>query len=227
MIQNILKLSLATLLLSACSYSANDQSQDITVYTPGAEGTRCLMYIDKVKFRVFPPQTVSVFSHNENMTLDCAAPGNRRKIIEVEPSIESLPRENLLLEGPNYAWKAASAGLYRYPDVIEVSFIDVPHGLSSIPAQNKSDIRQPEDYRIEEYKPAKILLADEVKGQPADEPESEVQTKEPEAEPKMNSVEGFSEPEGEKSGKGNLQTVIEELTEEPLDITPMPIIPGE
>lgn len=137
-------------LLSACAYFLEDTYQDLTIVTPGAHGAVCVADIDGLEYKFSPPETSSVTKSRKDMHIDCRAPGNRRKKIIVEPDISALS----LAGAPGAPWDYASEAMFKYPDVIEVNFNDTPWADMPLPAQNNPDIKQPEDYNLEEFSPA-------------------------------------------------------------------------
>lgn len=145
-------------LLSGCSYAVDTALQDITLRTPGAENAVCYMYVDDVKYRVHPPETTSIFRSKEDLVIDRLAPGNRRKKVVIEPDYADSAAGNVVTAGVGVAWDYASGALFQYPDAVDISFIGMPEGPALIPDQNKPDIRQPEDYDLEEFRPSQPRL---------------------------------------------------------------------
>ena len=225
-------LSLSTLAIaSGCAYPLDPSVQNITIKTPGAEGTVCMMYVDKVKYRVHPPQTISIFTTEHDLILDCLAPGNRRKKIEIEPTISDKAIGNITNAGVGYAWDYASGALYNYPEVVEVSFIGMPVGPAFVPAQNNPDIRPPEDYLLEEFKPSQPRLNSD-----RNDTKTIIQKRGSEMNGEIErtatySSESFTESPSTLGGKGELQSIIESMGEAinpaPASESPTPIIPGE
>jgi len=152
--------------LASCAYIDDKSIQDITIYTPGAEDAVCNMYIEGVRYRAHPPQTISIFNSSEDLVIDCMAPGNRRQKLEIPSRRADSAHRNIATLGVGYAWDYASGALFKYPDTIEINFIDEPIGKPLIPAQNNPDIRQPEDYALEEFKPGQPRLNSDKYRQP-------------------------------------------------------------
>lgn len=141
--------------LGACAYAIDDSVQELTVLTPGAKDALCFVSIDDLRYKFRPPQTQWVSKSRKNMTVDCLAPGNRRKKIEIESDIEKTTFGNVATGVvPGAAWDYASGAMFRYPDTVEVNFVNTPVRGEDMPAQNNPDIRQPEDYLLEEFRPA-------------------------------------------------------------------------
>lgn len=234
--KTLLSISVATL-LTGCAYAVDTAVQDITIRTPGAVDSVCMMYVDKVKYRVHPPQKISIFRTEADLIIDCLAPGNRRKKVVIEPAYNKSAAGNVATAGVGLAWDYASGALFRYPDVVEVSFIDTPIGAPFIPAQNNPDIRQPEDYDLEEFRPGQprmnadkhLIKTPLVKRGGGFLEESE------------NTGESFTENADMSGGKGDLKATTavevygpslnpaENATEAPAPASsePTPIVPGE
>lgn len=220
-------LSLSTIaMLSGCAYATDTAVQDITIHTPGAEDAVCMLYVDKVKYRVHPPQTTSIFNTKEDLRVDCLAPGNRRKEVIIPPTISDKAIGNIATAGVGYAWDYASGALYNYPELVEVSFIGIPIGPAFVPAQNNPDIRQPEDYRLEEFKPSQPRLN-------SDRDNSDVSLTRRGGTIQRTATypaESFSENSSMTGGKGSLQDAVESYggaINPSAGSAPTPLIPGE
>ncbi len=139
--------------LSACAYIVDEPTQDLTVITPGAHNAVCDAYINNIRYRFRPPQTIRVVKSKDDLVLDCLAPGNRRKKVVIEPSIERSFYGNVVTGVvPGAAWDYASEALFVYPSVIEVDFTNTPIREEALPAQNQPDIKQPDEYDLEEFR---------------------------------------------------------------------------
>lgn len=220
-------LSLSTIaVISGCSYATDTSVQDITIHTPGAEDAVCMLYIDKIKYRVHPPQTTSIFNTKKDLVIDCMAPGNRRKEVVIPATISDKAVGNIATAGIGYAWDYASGALYNYPKVVEVSFVGVPIGPAFIPAQNNPDIRQPEDYLLEEFKPSQPRLNSD-----RDNSNVEIMKRGGMMESTASyPAESFSESSGMSSGKGSLKTVVEgygNTINPSASSTPTSLVPGQ
>lgn len=138
--------------LSSCAYTLDRQIQDITVVTPGAEDAVCYMYVDGLRYKFFPPQTMNITKSRKDLVVDCLAPQNRRRKVVIEPSLSDHAPLNVT-NGiiPGTTWDLASNSLFSYPDVVTVDFTSAQPMPEPLPAQNNPDIRQPEDYDLEEF----------------------------------------------------------------------------
>ncbi|MFK7839113.1 MAG: hypothetical protein AB8B83_02180 [Bdellovibrionales bacterium] len=217
----------ALAILSGCSYAVDTAVQDIMLRTPGAEGAVCNMFIDGVRYRVHPPQTTSIFRSEKDLIIDCMAPGNRRKKVVIETQYADSAVGNVLNAGAGVAWDYASGALFKYPDVVEISFIGIDKGPALIPAQNKPDIRQPEDYDLEEFRPSSPRLNSDKNKIPTE----ILRRGEASVSSTNNDANAFSENADMSSGKGDLKSVVEryssDLNPAAASTPPTPIIPGE
>ncbi len=156
------------LLLSGCAYLKNDTIQELTVLTPGAQNTLCFVYVDKLKYKFRPPQTQTIIRSNKDLIIDCLAPGNRRREVMIVPKISGAAYENVLNVGVGALWDKASSAAYSYPHTVEIDFTHMPLSAEPLPAHNNPDIRQPEDYRLEEFLPSTPRLNEDIGGAVSD-----------------------------------------------------------
>jgi len=222
-------LLLSTVILASCAYAVDTSVQDITIRTPGAKDAVCYMTVNNVRYRMHPPQTTSIPRSHKDLELDCLAPGNRRKEVIIPPSYADSAVANVANAGVGLIWDHTSGALYQYPDVVEVSFVGIAEGPAFLPAQNNPDIRQPEEYALEEFLPSQPRLNSD-----RDMPD----TLQKRGEALMsnastgNNGDAFSESLNASAGKGDLQSVINTYSG---DLNPAavpdsgltPIIPGE
>jgi hypothetical protein len=138
--------------LTSCAYFKEQQIQDITVETPGAENAICYVYVEGFKYKVRPPATLMVSKSSEDLVVDCLAPGNRRKKEIFEPTVSKKIYGDMLFP-PFLGWDAASRAIYKYPDIITVDFTHTPVRPEDLPNQNRPDVKQPEEYPMEEILP--------------------------------------------------------------------------
>jgi len=201
----ILTLPIATLILSSCAYTLDTSFQDIEIKTPGAENAVCYTFIDDVRYRVFPPQKITITKSKENLEIDCLAPGNRRKKVIIEPVYSDHAALNLTTGGVTALWDYASKALYQYPEIVYVDFTHTPVKPMPLPAQNNPDVQRPEDYPLEQFSPGKARLNSDShapteirirdRGMPKDAEEGFV-----------GDYETFFGEEENMGGKGNVQT---------------------
>ena len=135
--------------LMGCAYATESSNQYITFETPGAQDAKCYAYVEKLKYQVFPPQTINIKKSMEDMEITCDAPGNRH----VELTVPSQLSKRAIWGGPvGVAWDMASESLHHYPCVIAIDFSMEELKPNKLPQHNNSDIRQPESYDLEEFK---------------------------------------------------------------------------
>lgn len=126
--------------------------QDIAIATPGAKNAKCTMDINGFKYTVSPPQIVNVTKTKEKMVLTCSAPGNRQRVVFVEPIFSKFFVPGAIATvGAGGLWDYASGAAFRYPDIVEVDFSKTPVKPEALPDHNADDIRAPESYLLEEY----------------------------------------------------------------------------
>jgi len=225
-------LRLATLaVLSACAYATDTSVQEITLRTPGAKNAVCYMFVDNVKYRVHPPQATSIFRTKNDLIIDCLAPGNRRKKVVIEPSYSDKAVGNVATAGVGLAWDYASGALFTYPDVVEISFIGMPEGPALIPDQNNPDVRQPETYDLEEFRPSQPRMnSDKYNKMPTTFVRRDETASSAPSSSSSSQSNAFSEGEGYSSDKGDLQSVVDAYASDlnpAASNGPTPIIPGE
>jgi hypothetical protein len=140
------------ILLSSCAYMQEGSIQDITLVTPGAENAICYLVVDGLRHPVRPPQNLSISKSREDLIVDCFAPGNRHKKVVIKADISNKAYGNVS-NGvlPGLGWDYFSDAIFKYPDRIEIDFTNTPFLPEPMPAQNKPDIRQPEEYPLEEF----------------------------------------------------------------------------
>ncbi|MGB4056982.1 MAG: hypothetical protein WBK77_02735 [Alphaproteobacteria bacterium] len=195
--------------LSSCAYLIDKQIQDVTIVTPGAEDAVCYVYVEGLRYRVHPPQTVNVSKSYQDMTVDCLAPGNRRRKVVIEPALSKHEYMNVA-NGvvPGATWDLASNSMFTYPEVIEVDFTGAASSMEPMPAHNNPDIRQPEEYLLEEFSPGVPRLnSDRYE---TAQPIQRIQKKMPKA--KSYTEGGISESAAPVSDKGDLKAVVDGLT---------------
>lgn len=144
----------AVFVLSSCAYTMEKSYQDIKIETPGAENALCYIDVDKLRYRVHPPETLSITKSKADLHVDCLAPGNRRKKVIIEPRFSRYGYADMALGViPGLAWDAASNSLYKYPDIVTVDFTYAAIKPEDMPAQNRPDVKPPEEYTLEEILP--------------------------------------------------------------------------
>lgn len=199
-------------MISACAHVVDDRIQDFTLLTPGAHGALCYVYVDKFKYRMDPPQTITIGKSREELRIDCMAPGNRRQEMFIEPVIQTSTHGNAFFGAiPGVAWDFASEAMYKYPEIVEVNFTRMPARMEDMPAQNNPDVRQPETFRLEEFGPSSPRIN-------ADRNNQQTVIRKRERPGARTGYQDFIMPEdttGMSGDKGDLDTVIENLNMNP------------
>ncbi|PCK00248.1 MAG: hypothetical protein COA45_00230 [Zetaproteobacteria bacterium] len=193
----------SVLAVTSCGYVSESSNQNITFLTPDAQDAKCFAYVDGLKYQVFPPQTLNIKKSEKDMQIACDAPGNR----SIEMVVPAKITKHAIWGGPvGMAWDYASDSLFHYPSVIAIDFSNVELQPNKLPQHNNSDIKQPEEYDLEEFKSSQPRLNSdkyEVE-QPilrrGEELPVDVGTSEPEVMVSEESV-------------GNLQSVLDGLTD--------------
>ena len=154
MISRLLIFSSA-LSLSACAYLIDTSIQKIEIETPGAHNAWCFVYVDDLKHKVTPPQIINIGKSRKDLQIDCEAPGNRKQSVTIPAKVTTTAVANVT-NGviPGAAWDAASGALFRYPDKVSIDFTNIPPSTHLLPAHNRPDIKQPEEYDLEEFLPS-------------------------------------------------------------------------
>lgn len=153
-IKSRLLLSLIPLLLSgACSSLLDGSTQEVRVETPGAAGGYCYLERSGLKYKTFPPQTIKITNNNEDLTVNCTMPGNRRKTITVAVLAGESVFYNVM-NGiiPGLAYDYKSGAMFKYPDVITVDFTDVPSKVRPLPDYQRLLLDNPLLAEVEEFR---------------------------------------------------------------------------
>ncbi len=149
------------LLLTSCAYAIDKSIQPLTIVTPGAHDALCYVYVNKLKYKFRPPQTITISKSEDDLIIDCLAPGNRRQKLVIAPEYADTALGNMVTLGAGLAWDYASGALFKYPDVVEVDFTEILPKAMRLPAHNNPDIKQPEEYDLEEFRPGQMRLNDD------------------------------------------------------------------
>lgn len=152
MTSKLLTLS-AVLALGACAYAFDGALQEVEIVTPGAENAKCFIILEKTRYTVNPPEIITIEKSGENMDVQCKAPGNRERNVIIKPQITNAAALSLAGGVVPIAADLTSDAVYVFPDRIEVSFEGMAVKPYPMPAHNAPDIKQPEEYRLEEFRP--------------------------------------------------------------------------
>lgn len=218
-----LSVLLSTLLLGSCGYVIESSNQNITFLSPDAQDAKCFAYANKVKYVVYPPQTINVKKSPENMRLVCNAPGNRTLELDIPAKVEG---KAIWGTPVGVAWDYASQSLYSYPDVIALDFSQEEVVPNALPKHNNPDIKQPEEYELEEFLPLEPRLnsdKDKMKmplmrrGESAEAWNNEF-SNESEEQVAVEAMEKEEVAAEVVETKGDLQAVVDEMIETPAEV---------
>ncbi|MGB0719249.1 MAG: hypothetical protein ACPGRX_02180 [Bdellovibrionales bacterium] len=193
-----------TLYVSGCAYVLDGAHQEVTIKTPGANGAVCYLYVEGLRYEMYPPQTRTIFKSKDDLVVDCLAPGNRRKTVYIESAISENAPLNIGTGGAGAVYDFASGAMFKYPAIIEVDFTHAAVRPEPLPAQNQPDIRQPEDYPLEEFLPSAPRLNSDRSKTPVT-----LQKRATAVEVETNAGDSFAEPADLGHGKGDLQSVLD------------------
>ncbi len=219
---------LSVFLLGACAYAMNESNQPLTVLTPGTEGAECDVYSDNVRYIFHPPETRNIIKSQDNLVVDCMAPGNRHKKVVIESGIEN----NTLLNAsngiaPGLAWDYASKAMFKFPSTVNVDFSDDPPNAMPLPSYENADVISPSSQSIESYGPSEAMIeSDRLRG-----PSRLIRRGENAGNEYQDS--GLAAPaEAAPSGegdKGELMKVIDKMSNEmnPASTAPASTFPGQ
>lgn len=151
--KKLLFLSFAVLGLQACSTVLTGQTQPFMVVTPGAENTICHIYNEDMKYKIDAGREYEIMKSRHPLTVDCRAPGNRQQIITLDSHITDAAYGNVLTAGAGAVYDHFSKGLYAYPELVSISFVDMQSTLYPLPDYMTDDLKGSEG-RIESYGPS-------------------------------------------------------------------------
>ncbi|MDH5722136.1 MAG: hypothetical protein OEY94_02295 [Alphaproteobacteria bacterium] len=197
------------LALASCGYAVEQSNQMVEIITPGAENARCEVWVDKIRYQIHPPQKMNIMKSENDMVLDCIAPGNRRLKMSVPAKFES---KAIWGTPAGMAWDYASKSLHYYPDVIAVDFSKEPIVENTLPKHNSPDIKQPEAYDLEEFSPGYPHLNKDKHIQPYKIKKRGEADAEVIQEPEYN--EGVMSAAPPTEEKGSLMSILERLGDE-------------
>lgn len=147
----------SAILLTGCGGLVKGATQEVTLVTPGAWDAECTLD-NGVKYKVASGETFTIMRSNNEIKVDCYAPGNRRKQMIVESGGNSWAVGDVLTGiVPGVAYDHLSGGLYRYPEVITVDFVGAPVIGHELPAYHNKDTPNPYTQAIEGYAAGTLL----------------------------------------------------------------------
>lgn len=202
---------LALFLVSGCAYTTEKQIQEITIETPGADNARCEVIVDGIPYDVRPPETTTIFKSEEDLIVDCKAPGNRDRRLVISPQKSSMAMMNASTAMAGLIWDKASGALYRYPERVIVDFTGVKPKPYGLPQHYSEDILLDHTHRLEEISTRDVRLNSDLDraDNPLQRRESPGSVYDPYADSISDSLSKFSEEDlfGAEA-KGDLQPKI-------------------
>ena len=151
-------------LLSACSTLANNQTQNVTVKTPGAENVKCSLENEDMKYIVYTNETIEMMKSPHDLVVRCLAPGNRERTVHVKREVDDWVIANVA-NGfiPGAAYDYFSRGAFTYPETISVSFVGVPVRPYPLPEYMNDDLKANHQYGNIEYMGPAEMVTEENK----------------------------------------------------------------
>jgi len=137
--------------LGGCSHALDKSYQMVRVETPGAVGARCYLEAEGIRYPVNTPGEVSVSRTKNDLNIDCLAPGNRRKTVVVPSRVSDTAYLNAA-NGIGIIWDATSGAMHEFPDIIQVSFLDVPVKDQRLPLHDAQELKRSSPRFLEEFK---------------------------------------------------------------------------
>ncbi len=139
------------ILLTGCGGLVKGATQEVTVLTPGAWEAECMLD-NGVKYKVATGETFTIMRSNNDIKVDCYAPGNRRKQMIVESGGNGWAVGDVFTGiVPGVTYDHLTGGLYRYPEVITVDFVGTPTIGHEMPQYHNKDTPNPYTQPIEGY----------------------------------------------------------------------------
>lgn len=151
---------LSLLCLTGCASMLGEETQAVTVTTPGARNAWCFLETPEHRYKTYPPQTVRITKTQYDLTVNCKAPGGREKTVVVPRMTDTrslLNFTNGLFPGMYYDHE--SGAVYGYPSEVAVDFSDIAASYETLPAYHSLDTVPPLGSQgIEPYNGRKNVL---------------------------------------------------------------------
>lgn len=108
---------IALLSLSACGYTANSSKQYVTFLAPNVDGAVCDVAVEQNHYNILPPQKVKIKTSEEDMHIECNAPGYEAVQMNVAAQVKSKALWGETTGGDwNYDYQTSQ----QYPDTINI-----------------------------------------------------------------------------------------------------------
>lgn len=160
-----LALFAAAITLSSCASILERSTQEVTFVTPGTHDSVCIIDNGDTKYRVWPPQVVTLSKRSADLIVTCRAEGNREKTLVIDPDTQDIAVANMF-NGflPGMFIDHESGALYAYPPMIVVDFTDMPPQQAERPNYDQFLAENPEMFGMEEFRPGDAaLMSDKYK----------------------------------------------------------------
>lgn len=147
--KKFLLMSTAFVLLGGCSTIMDDQTQDITIRTPGVDQAKCIIQNQDMKFVAWNDQQIRIMKSPNDLVVHCQADSNREQTVHVKREINGWVVANVA-NGfvPGTAYDYFSRGAFDYPEEIVVDFTSIKPKPYPVPAYQKD-----KPYGMEKYGP--------------------------------------------------------------------------
>lgn len=149
-------LSVALFGVTACAITEKPL-QTITLETPGTESALCFFERPGYRKRVWAPNTFKIIKDDQPMTVECRAPGNRKKIITVNPVSYNQVADAINSVTDNIS-NLKFEGTDSYPEKIVLDFRDMKPTSYPLPEYQSVLEQNPEIMGLEEFRPGSAAL---------------------------------------------------------------------
>lgn len=141
--------------LSACATMIDGASQPVKFEAVGATGVTCEATSggNEMTYFVRVPQTVWIKKSAKLLHLECMAPGNRKKSLDVEPFMNPVTALNMLNGSVGTFYDAETGAKNLYPDVVTIDFSDIVAVPNLLPPYYNTDTLNPQQSPIEDMGP--------------------------------------------------------------------------
>lgn len=164
----ILILPAALALLSSCSSAFTGETQKITVETPGARDSKCILDNGEIVYAAYPPQTITISRRAPVLNVKCQAYGNRERTVQVKAGNPDSYYLNVLNGGVGAVADRFSGAMYRYPEKVVVDFTDEKPRPYPLPDYHLDYLENPAVAGLEEFRSGKpALLRDQYERIPS------------------------------------------------------------
>ncbi len=150
--------SITLIYLTACATIIDDQTQKMTIHTPGVESAKCHIQNQDFKYAVWNDQEIEIMKSPHDLVINCKAHSNREKTVHVKRGINEWVVANVsngFIPGATYDY--FSRGAFNYPENITVDFTGMKPASYPEP-----DYEAHQNHKIESYAPT-TAITDQTK----------------------------------------------------------------